>query len=74
MTPSLTSASSIDHMQMTALCRELKLNLDVAYLDGRKADNVDFVQFRDGPEDQTPLTVLYRYVKPPMRNEDYATN
>lgn len=49
-----------DHMQMTALCRELKLNLDVAYLDGRKADNVDFVQFREGPEDQKPLTVLYR--------------
>ncbi|KAJ3546739.1 hypothetical protein NMY22_g1938 [Coprinellus aureogranulatus] len=49
-----------DHMQMTALCRELKLNLDVAYLDGRKADSVDFVQFREGPEDQKPLTVLYR--------------
>jgi ubiquitin thioesterase protein OTUB1 len=49
-------------MQMTALCRELKLNLDVAYLDGRKADNVDFVQFREGPENQAPLTVLYRYV------------
>ncbi|TEB22481.1 cysteine proteinase [Coprinellus micaceus] len=49
-----------DHMQMTALCRELKLNLDVAYLDGRKADNVDFVQFREGPENQAPLTVLYR--------------
>lgn len=50
-----------DHMQMTALCRELKLNLDVAYLDGRKADAVDFVQFRDGPEGETPLTLLYRY-------------
>ncbi|KAF6750781.1 peptidase C65 Otubain-domain-containing protein [Ephemerocybe angulata] len=49
-----------DHMQMTALCRELKLNLDVAYLDGRQADNVDFVQFREGPETQKPLTLLYR--------------
>ncbi|RXW18483.1 hypothetical protein EST38_g7372 [Candolleomyces aberdarensis] len=49
-----------DHMQMTALCRELKLNLDVAYLDGRRADTVDFVQFREGPESEKPLTLLYR--------------
>jgi len=47
-------------MQMTALCRELKLNLDVAYLDGRKADSVDFVQIREGPEETAPLTLLYR--------------
>ena len=49
-------------MQMTALCRELKLNLDVAYLDGRLADTVDFVQFREGPESEKPLTLLYRCV------------
>ena len=49
-------------MQMTALCRELKLNLGVAYLNGRRADSVDFAQFRGGFESQKPLTPLYRCV------------
>lgn len=44
---------------MTALARTLRLNLDVAYLDGRSADgHVDFVEFRNS--DATPLTLLYR--------------
>ncbi|KAF4568356.1 hypothetical protein EYR40_010241 [Pleurotus pulmonarius] len=48
-----------DHVQMTALARTLRLNLDVAYLDGRSSDgHVDFVEFRNS--DSTPLTLLYR--------------
>ncbi|KAG2006056.1 hypothetical protein CC2G_002404 [Coprinopsis cinerea AmutBmut pab1-1] len=49
-----------DHVQMLALCRELKINLNVAYLDGHKSDSVDFVTFKEGPEDQEPITLLYR--------------
>lgn len=53
-----------DHVQMTALTRALKLNLNVAYLDGRSpTGKVDFVEFRD-PEVQlengSPITLLYR--------------
>ncbi|KAF9784665.1 cysteine proteinase [Thelephora terrestris] len=53
-----------DHVQMTALTRALKLNLNVAYLDGRSSTGkVDFVEFRD-PDSQlengSPITLLYR--------------
>lgn len=55
---------NLDHVQMTALTRALKLNLNVAYLDGRSpTGKVDFVEFRDPdapPEYSYPITLLYR--------------
>jgi len=48
-----------DHVQMTALCRALKLNIDVAYLDGRRSDSVDFVPIRSVDEGD-PIVLLYR--------------
>jgi len=53
-----------DHVQMTALTRALKMNVNVAYLDGRSpTGKVDFVEFRD-PDSQiengSPITLLYR--------------
>ena len=54
----------LDHVQMTALTRALKINVNVAYLDGRSpTGKVDFVEFRD-PDSQlegsSPITLLYR--------------
>lgn len=60
-----------DHVQMTALCRALQLNIDIAYLDGRKSDSVDFVQMGDAKVE--PIVLLYRpghydiLVGPPRR-------
>ncbi|KAH6911978.1 peptidase C65 Otubain-domain-containing protein [Coprinopsis sp. MPI-PUGE-AT-0042] len=51
-----------DHIQMGALCKELKVNLKVAYLDGHQSDKVDFVTFDEGPSGGDPITLLYRYV------------
>jgi len=54
----------IDHVQMTTLTRALKINLNVAYLDGRSpTGKVDFVEFRDPDsqlENSSPITLLYR--------------
>ncbi|KAF8487187.1 cysteine proteinase [Russula ochroleuca] len=51
-----------DHVQLTALSQALKVNLKIAYLDGRSQDGrVEFVSFNyasDGKE--TPLTLIYR--------------
>ena len=49
-----------DHIQMGALCKELKVNLKVAYLDGHQSDKVDFVTFDEGPSGGEPITLLYR--------------
>jgi len=53
-----------DHVQMTALTRALKTNVNVAYLDGRSpTGKVDFVEFRDPDsqlENSSPITLLYR--------------
>ena len=53
-----------DHVQMTALTRALKMNVSVAYLDGRSpAGKVDFVEFRDTDcqlENSSAITLLYR--------------
>lgn len=53
-----------DHVQMTALTRALKMNVNVAYLDGRSpTGKVDFVEFRDPDsqlENDSPITLLYR--------------
>lgn len=48
-----------DHVQITALCRALKLDIDVAYLDGRLS-TIDFVPIRSGNEPARPLSLLYR--------------
>jgi ubiquitin thioesterase protein OTUB1 len=49
---------------MTALTRALKMDVNVAYLDGRSPNGkVDFVEFRDPDsqrENRTPITLLYR--------------
>ena len=49
---------------MTALTRALKMNVNVAYLDGRSpTGKVDFVEFRDPDaqlENSSPITLLYR--------------
>ncbi|TFY76962.1 hypothetical protein EWM64_g7052 [Hericium alpestre] len=51
-----------DHVQVTALSRALKINVKVAYLDGRgKNGHVDFVEFRNARyENEDPLVLLYR--------------
>ncbi|KAF8064178.1 cysteine proteinase [Lyophyllum atratum] len=49
-----------DHVQMTALCRALHLNIDVAYLDGRRSEAVDFVPIRTVDDETKPLVLLYR--------------
>ncbi|TFK17536.1 cysteine proteinase [Coprinopsis marcescibilis] len=53
-----------DHVQMQALCKELQINLEVAYLDGHSSDSVNFHHFNEGPEGEEPITLLYR------QNED----
>ncbi|KIK56177.1 hypothetical protein GYMLUDRAFT_827122 [Collybiopsis luxurians FD-317 M1] len=54
-----------DHVQMTALSRMLRINIDVAYLDGRGSNGqVEFVKFQ--PEEtmevivSSPICLLYR--------------
>ena len=53
-----------DHVQIAALSRALKVDVKIAYLDGRDQDGsgkVDFHTFSFA-EDAQPLTLLYRYV------------
>ncbi|OCB85850.1 cysteine proteinase [Sanghuangporus baumii] len=52
-----------DHVQITALTKILKLNIEVAYLDGHGADgSVNFVQFHNVPPEDfdNPPVLLYR--------------
>ncbi|KAJ3995974.1 peptidase C65 Otubain-domain-containing protein, partial [Lentinula boryana] len=54
-----------DHVQMTALSRMLRINVDVAYLDGRgSSGQVDFVKFQpeetSGTAASSPISLLYR--------------
>ncbi|KZS95353.1 cysteine proteinase [Sistotremastrum niveocremeum HHB9708] len=50
-----------DHVQVTALSRALHVNVEVAYLDGRNPDHVDFVKFDNETEHDTkPILLLYR--------------
>ncbi|KAJ3729179.1 cysteine proteinase [Lentinula guzmanii] len=54
-----------DHVQMTALSRILRINVDVAYLDGRgSSGQVDFVKFQpeetSGAAASSPISLLYR--------------
>ncbi|THH03339.1 hypothetical protein EW145_g6338 [Phellinidium pouzarii] len=51
------------HVQITALTKVLKLNVEVAYLDGHSDDgSVSFVEFQNVPLDdnENPLVLLYR--------------
>jgi len=51
-----------DHVQLNALSQALKVNLKIAYLDGRSPDGrVDFVTFDHAvDEHEAPLTLIYR--------------
>ncbi|PFH46504.1 hypothetical protein AMATHDRAFT_154758, partial [Amanita thiersii Skay4041] len=56
------SGKEADHVQMTAICSVLQLNVKVAYLDGRETPKVvEFVEFKNASEEAKPyLTLLYR--------------
>ena len=59
----LIPAWSIDHVQIAALTKALKLNIQVAYLDGH-SEEVNFVDFKSvppEPNENVPV-LLYRYV------------
>ncbi|KAN0141969.1 Peptidase C65 Otubain domain containing protein [Lactarius tabidus] len=51
-----------DHVQVTAISEALKVNVVIAYLDGRNKDgNVEFVKFNKAINpNETPLTLIYR--------------
>ncbi|KAE9406118.1 cysteine proteinase [Gymnopus androsaceus JB14] len=52
-----------DHVQMTALSRMLRINIDVAYLDGRGSNGqVEFVKFQpdEAAKLSSPICLLYR--------------
>jgi ubiquitin thioesterase protein OTUB1 len=51
-----------DHVQLTAISEALKVNLKVAYLDGRSQDGrVEYVTFEYAKDkNETPLTLIYR--------------
>jgi len=51
-----------DHVQLTAISQALKVNLKIAYLDGRSQDGrVEYVTFKyASDENETPLTLIYR--------------
>ncbi|KAI0299058.1 cysteine proteinase [Multifurca ochricompacta] len=51
-----------DHVQVTAISRAIKVNVKIAYLDGRNKDGrVEFVTFNHAiDEEEAPLTLIYR--------------
>lgn len=51
-----------DHVQVTAISEALKVNVAIAYLDGRNKDgSVEFVKFNKAiDENEAPLTLIYR--------------
>ncbi|KAI0277807.1 peptidase C65 Otubain-domain-containing protein [Russula aff. rugulosa BPL654] len=51
-----------DHVQLTAISQAFKVNLKIAYLDGRSQDGrVEFVTFNHASDqNESPLTLLYR--------------
>ncbi|OJT14251.1 Ubiquitin thioesterase otubain-like [Trametes pubescens] len=51
-----------DHVQMSALSKVMKVNINVAYLDGHDAQGtVSFVSFQNAPDPDTePVHLLYR--------------
>jgi ubiquitin thioesterase protein OTUB1 len=52
----------IDHVQLTAISQALKVNVEIAYLDGRSDDGrVEYVKFNHAADvNETPLTLIYR--------------
>jgi ubiquitin thioesterase protein OTUB1 len=52
----------IDHVQLTAISQALKVNVEIAYLDGRSDDGrVEYVKFNHATDvNETPLTLIYR--------------
>lgn len=66
----LRTLTRADHVQVTALARALKVNVRIAYLDGRgSGDAVEFVEFQnraDGVETErsgsNEVVLLYRCV------------
>jgi hypothetical protein len=56
--------SPTDNVEIDALSNALKLNLDLAYLNGVAQDgHVDFIQFRNDLDvNKQALVLLYRYV------------
>jgi len=51
-----------DHVQLTAISQALKVNVEIAYLDGRSEDGrVEFVKFNHATNvNEPPLTLVYR--------------
>jgi ubiquitin thioesterase protein OTUB1 len=51
-----------DHVQVSAISEALKVNVEIAYFDGRNKDgNVEFVKFNKAiDENEAPLTLIYR--------------
>ena len=58
----ILSSFNIDHVQLTAISQAFKVNLKIAYLDGRSQDGrVEFVTFNHASDqNESPLTLLYR--------------
>lgn len=52
----------LDHVQVTAISEALKVNVEIAYLDGRNKDGtVEFVKFNKAINpNEAPLTLIYR--------------
>jgi ubiquitin thioesterase protein OTUB1 len=52
----------IDHVQLTAISQALRVNVEIAYLDGRSEDGrVEYVRFYHATDvNETPLTLIYR--------------
>ncbi len=56
----------VDNVQISALTKSLKINIEIAYLDGHSADGtVNFVSFQNLPETDVPNPpiLLYRYAR-----------
>jgi hypothetical protein len=65
----VSDESFLDHVQIMALCTALKINVRIAYLDGRRAGVVDFVDIPEGIQmEGEPLTLLYRWVHTNVRH------
>jgi ubiquitin thioesterase protein OTUB1 len=64
-------ATNVDHVQISALSRALRINVKVAYLDGRGDDEkVDFVELNnveEGYNGMNEVVLLYRYAVGALR-------
>ncbi|CAA7262606.1 unnamed protein product [Cyclocybe aegerita] len=56
-----TMGKEADNVEIQALSSALHLNLDLAYLNGVRTSGVDFIPFRNDPDNMAkPLVLLYR--------------